>query len=137
MKEKGIVLEIEGSIATIEVVPSEACKTCPSSSMCRPAGKTMVMKADNIIKAMIGDEVIVETSAKQSMIAVFFLFVFPVFLGLIAILIFARYGSTFMAVAGIIGLTVGLLLAKIIDSYLHRMGKLLPKIIDVIKSENT
>jgi positive regulator of sigma E activity len=137
MKEKGIVVEIQGSIATIELVPSEACKTCPSGSICRPAGKTRVMKAENGIKAVIGNKVLIEISARQSMIAVFFLFVFPVFLGLIAILIFARYGSSFMAVAGIIGLTIGLSLAKIIDSYLHRMGKLLPKIIDVIKSENT
>lgn len=96
----------------------------------------MLMQADNSLKAAVGDEVWVETSAKQSMIAVFFLFVLPVLLGLIAILITGRYGSVYMVVAGIIGLLIGLIFAKIIDSYLRKKGKLLPRITEIIKLEN-
>ncbi|MGB3342101.1 MAG: SoxR reducing system RseC family protein [bacterium] len=136
MKEKGIVVEIHGFVAKIRLMPSEACKGCPSSGICRPAGKTMLMEADNKVKAAIGDEVWVETLAKQSMIAVFFLFVFPILLGLIVILITTRYGVSYMVIGGIIGLAIGLLLAKIIDSHLRKIGKLLPTIIEVIKSEN-
>jgi positive regulator of sigma E activity len=136
MREKGVVVEIHGFIAKIKLMPSEACKGCPSGGICRPAGKTMLMEADNKIKAAIGDEVWVETLAKQSMIAVFFLFAFPVLLGLIAILITTRYGASYRVIAGIIGLAIGLLLAKIIDSHLRKTGKLLPNIIEVIKPEN-
>jgi positive regulator of sigma E activity len=137
MREKGIVVEIQGSIAKIKLMPSDACKSCPSGGICRPAGKTMVMEADNKVKAVIGDEVWVETRVEQSMIAVFFLFVFPVLLGLIAILIMTQYGGFYMVIAGVIGLSIGLLLAKIIDRYLREKGKLLPSIIEVMKSENT
>ena len=136
MKEKGVVVEIKGAIAKIEIKPSEACKNCPSGGMCRPAGKTMLMDAVNSAKAKVGDEVWVETSAKQSMIAVFFLFVFPLLLGLIAILITARYGGFYMVIAGIFGLGIGLSFAKVIDNYLRRNGKLLPILTEVIKSEN-
>ena len=96
----------------------------------------MLMEAKNNAEAVVGDEVWVETSTKQSMIAVFFLFVFPLLLGLIAILITARFGGFYMVVAGILGLMIGLLFAKIIDSYLHSKGRLLPSITEVIKSEN-
>lgn len=137
MKEKGVVVDLQGDIAMIKLMPSEACKSCPSGGICRPAGKTMLMEAENSAGAWVGDEVWVETSIKQSMTAVFFLFVFPLLLGLLAILITAQYGGFYMVIAGIIGLAIGLFFAKIIDNYLRRKGKLLPSIIEVIKSENT
>ena len=136
MKEKGVVVDIRGTVAKIKLMPSEACKSCPSGGICQPAGKTMFMEAENIAKAKVGDEVWVETLAKQGMIAVFFLFIFPLILGMIGILMTARHGGFYMVIAGIFGLGAGLLIAKIIDNYLRRKGKFLPALTEVIKSEN-
>ena len=96
----------------------------------------MLMEAENNAGAVIGDEVWVETAVKQSMIAVFFLFVLPVLLGLVAILLAMRFGASYTVIAGIAGLGIGLLLAKIVDHNLRKRGKLLPSIVEVIKSEN-
>ncbi len=134
MREKGKVFEITGSVARISVKPSEACKSCPSSSVCRPAGKKMIVEAGNRIGAKVGDEVLVETSAKQSMIAVFFLFVFPVLLGLIAMLIVNRRGGWYMVISGLVGFALGLMFAKIMDTYFRKRGKLLPNVVEVVKS---
>jgi sigma-E factor negative regulatory protein RseC len=134
MREKGRVIEITGSVARISIKPSEACKSCPSSSICRPAGKNMIMEADNRIGAKVGDEVFVETSAKQSMIAVFFLFVFPVLLGLIAMLIAGRRGGWYMVISGLVGFALGLMFTKIMDTYFRKWGKLLPNVVEVVKS---
>lgn len=136
MKEKGEVVEIHGSIAKLRLKPSEACKTCPSSSICRPAGKTMIMEAANELDAAIGDEVLIETSVRQSMVAVFFLFVLPILLGLFAILITVRHGGYYMVISGVMGMVIGFLFAKVIDSYFRKKGKLLPRIVEIIKSEN-
>lgn len=136
MREKGKVFEMTGSIARISIKPSEACKSCSRSSICQPAGKTMIMEADNRIGAKVGDEVFVETSAKQSMIAVFFLFVFPVLLGLIAMLITTRHGGWYMVISGLVGFALGLVFAKIMDAYFRKRGKLLPNIVEIVKSEN-
>lgn len=134
MREKGRVIEITGSVARISIKPSEACKNCPSSSLCRPAGKNMIMEAGNRIGAKVGDEVFVETSAKQSMIAVFFLFVFPVLLGLSAMLIANRRGGWYMVISGLVGFALGLMFAKIMDTYFRKQGKLLPNVVEVVKS---
>lgn len=125
-----------GSIAKISIEPSEACKSCPSCGVCRPSGKIMIMEADNRIGAVVGDEVYVETSAKQSMIAVFFLFVFPILLGLIAMLITTRRAGWYMVISGLVGFALGLVFAKIMDTYFRKRGKLLPNIVEIVKSEN-
>ena len=93
----------------------------------------MIMEAGNRIGAKVGDEVLVETSAKQSMIAVFFLFVFPVLLGLSAMLITNRRGW-YMVISGLVGFALGLMFAKIMDTYFRKRGKLLPNVVEVVKS---
>ena len=94
----------------------------------------MIMEADNRLGAKVGDEVFVETSAKQSMIAVFFLFVFPVLLGLIAMLIAGRRGGWYMVISGLVGFALGLMFTKIMDTYFRKWGKLLPNVVEVVKS---
>jgi positive regulator of sigma E activity len=137
MKEKGIVIELSGQMARVKILPTEACKSCPSSSLCGVADKKMILEADNKLKAVLHDEVWVETSAKQSMIAVFFLFMLPVLLGLLAVFFTARYKGWYMVASGFIGFAMGLLIAKAIDRYLRGKGLLLPRIVEVVKSKNT
>jgi hypothetical protein len=136
VREKGKVVEISGSFVRVQVEPSAACKTCPAHAYCRQ-DKCTVVEAKNAINALMDDEVYIQTSFRQSMAALFFLFVLPVLLGLIGILIFIRTSVVAMVISGCVGFISGLLGAKIIDLIAKKRGYFMPQVVEIVKSENT
>lgn len=131
MREQGRIIEIEGTRAKIQVEPSEACKTCPACNFCRPQGGVRIIEVDNQINADMGDEVRIETSAKQSIVALFLVFGAPVLLGLAGLLLGASLGDVLSVICGVIGFVLGLSCAKIFNNYYARRH-FLPSITEVV-----
>ncbi len=137
MRERGKVVEVSGSRARISLVPSEACKDCPSCGFCRPAGSTRIIETENSVGAQVGDEVYIEISPRESLIAVFLFFGLPVLLGLIGLLIGIGYGEIYSVVLGIGAFAVGLILAKLINDILSRKQTFLPHIVEVMRPKGS
>lgn len=131
MREQGKIVDMEGTRAKVQIEPSEACKTCPACSFCRPHGGVRILEVENQINAHIGDEVRIETSAQKSMVAFFLVFGAPVLLGLAGLLLGAALGDVFSVICGIIGFVLGLVCAKIFNNYYARRH-FLPSITEIL-----
>jgi positive regulator of sigma E activity len=137
VRERGKVIEVSGSRARISLVPSEACKDCPSCGFCRPVGNTRIIETGNSVGAQIGDEVYIEISPRESLIAVFLFFGLPVLLGLIGLLIGIKYGEIHSVVLGIGAFAIGLILAKVINDILSHKQTFLPHIVEVTRPKGS
>lgn len=135
MREKGEVIETTQSSAKVLLQSCETCKTCSASYLCRPSGDDRVIEAKNSIGAHSGDEVYVEISAKTGFLALFLLFGLPVILGLIGLLLGVQYSDTHSLVFGVIGLTVGLIIAKVVNNMISKNQKFLPRVTEIIKTK--
>lgn len=131
MREQGRIIDTDGTRAHVQIEPSEACKTCPACSFCRPRGGVQILEVENQIDAHIGDEVRIETSAQKSLVALFLVFGAPVLLGLAGLLLGASRGDVLSVIFGVIGFVLGLVCAKIFNNYYARRH-FLPSITEVL-----
>ncbi len=132
MKETGRVVEVTDTQALIEVAPNKACRTCPASLVCRPQGTARYVDAENQVDAQVGDEVCFETSTRQSMTAIVFVFGVPVVLALIGLIVGATRGNLLSIILGVIGFAVGLAVAKIVNNFFSPRH-LLPRITEITR----
>lgn len=130
MKETGRVVEVTGTQACIEVAPNKACKTCPACTICRPQGTVRYIEADNRVDAHVGDEVCIETSTKQSLVAILLVFGVPVALALVGLIAGTSLGNLPSMILGVIGFVAGLAVAKIFNSIFTRRH-ILPRVTEI------
>ena len=130
MTETGRVVEIIGTQARIEVAPNKACRTCPACTVCRPHGAVRHIEAENRVDAHVGDEVCIETSTTQSMVAILLVFGVPVVLALVGLIIGTSLGNLPSMILGVIGFAVGLAVAKIFNNIFTRKH-LLPRVTEI------
>jgi len=130
VKEIGTVVEITGTQARIEVTPNKACRTCPACTVCRPQGTVRHIEADNRVDAHVGDEVCIETSTKQSLVAILLVFGVPVVLALVGLVVGASLGNLLSMILGVTGFIAGLVVAKIFNNIFTRK-QLLPRVTEI------
>jgi len=58
IEEEGIVAEVQGNIAKVEILKKSACEKCAASGVCHP-GDQELMEADNPLGAIKGQRVMV------------------------------------------------------------------------------
>ncbi|OGW38190.1 MAG: hypothetical protein A2X58_05160 [Nitrospirae bacterium GWC2_56_14] len=56
IEEEGIVAEVQGSVAKVEILKKSACEQCAASGTCHP-GDQELMEADNPLGAVKGQKV--------------------------------------------------------------------------------
>ena len=96
-----------------------------------------MIEVANELHAQLNDEVVVEISASTGLAAFFFLFGLPIILALIGVLIGNRFREFISIVLGIIGLALGLVIAKVINNRLSQNPKFLPKIVGILEREGS
>ncbi|MGC9364209.1 MAG: SoxR reducing system RseC family protein [Fidelibacterota bacterium] len=66
--ETGVVIDLEGDVATVELSENEHCHNCGARLICRPAesGKRII-KLKNRLNAQPGDRIFIEQSDKQQL----------------------------------------------------------------------
>jgi len=136
MEEEGLVLEIEGRAAKVQIEPKAACGFCHACSM--GLDNKMIIEAENEIGAKVGERVKIEVAAPHYLIAVLVVFIFPLMGLVIGCIIGQKIFGTELAsicfgMAGLI-LSFGIIygLNCWIDKRPKRKSKLNPKIIKVI-----
>jgi len=137
VKEKGEIIESRGFDAKVCIEPSEACKHCAASHLCRQDGESRVIEVENKVGAHVGDEVYIEISATIGFVAFFLLFGLPVILGLIGVVFGSRYNDTYAIFLGVAGFALGLIIAKVINNIVSKKHTFLPHIIEIVKSNRT
>lgn len=147
IKEIGKVLETKGDEALVLVRRSSACEGCSAKGVCHTfggAGKDARISVENRIGADTGDEVEIGIREGSLVLASFIVYILPVgalFLGAALGGVLAEYigiskggASAFM---GLLALILGLFIIRLFDPYLKRKENLRPKIIKIIRGEDT
>ena len=137
MQERGRVVEVEGNMVKITVEETDACKKCPASGICRPAGGKRYITALNDTGAQVGDSVLFYVAAPYSLFAVMLFFGLPVFLGLVGLILTSARGEIVTVIVGSTGFALGLLIAKVVNDILAARRALLPRVIKVLHRHKT
>ncbi len=98
------VLETDGAFATVITNKSKSCNECgkAQAGICGKSGTGMIIKANNRLNAVKGDEVTIELDSKSHAQGYFYFFVLPV----IALIAGTYSGYLISESAGIKGLDV-------------------------------
>ncbi len=131
MREQGVVTEITKSGARVRLLQTTACKTCAACNVCRPDGADRVLEVSNELNAQIHDEVVVEIPPGIGLTAFFLLFGVPIIFALAGVLIGGQYSEITSIILGIIGLALGLGIAKVFNNLLSRNKKFVPEIVEI------
>jgi len=93
-----------------------------------------IVEAENRIGAHVGDEVYIEISPRESLIAIFLFFGLPVLLGLLGLLIGIQYSEGHSIFFGVGAFAIGLIVAKLINNILGRRHRFLPHIVSITRT---
>lgn len=78
--EEGIVTGVEGSYALVKVTRQASCAHCPSAASCHlGTDRAMVVKAENIAGAQVGQRVRLFISPRSIVAASFLIYILPLF----------------------------------------------------------
>jgi sigma-E factor negative regulatory protein RseC len=147
IKEMGRVLETADDEAVVLVRRSSACEGCSARGVCHTfggAGKDARISVENRIGAHAGDEVEIGIEEGSLVLASFIVYILPIgalFLGAALGGALSEYigiskggASAFM---GLLALILGLVIIRLLDPYLKRKENLRPRIIKVVRGEDS
>ncbi len=77
MRAEGVIVAVNDSIATVNILQQSACAGCSAS--CASCHKMVMhsIETENLINAVVGERVWVESSAGRILLICFLVFVFP------------------------------------------------------------
>ncbi|MCP3926127.1 MAG: SoxR reducing system RseC family protein [Desulfobacterales bacterium] len=116
-KEKGKVLRTDGDYAWIITTKASSCEACESRSSCNMmgggGGKEIEVKANNLVNAKEGDNVLVGFESGKLLKLTFLVYIFPIIALLAGALIgnegAIKYGLDKSITSGLVGLLFFLL----------------------------
>ena len=118
MKQKGIVIEINGKNAKVECDRASACDMCGNSASCTEKCKKVYANAENSVSAKIGDYVEIESDTGRVLKNAFLVFILPIFLAVISY--FCTYKFAGEVVAVIVTLAVLVFYLCIFSFFLNK-----------------
>ena len=133
MAEIGKVIELEGNKAVVVLERKEACAKCRACSAGMKA-EEMLIRAENICSAKVGDNVEVSLEESDFIKAVLIMYGFPFVMFMVGVLA-GYYGSLYAGIpnAELIGFVIGLLLVAVSYAIIKsqekrwRKGNFVPK----------
>jgi sigma-E factor negative regulatory protein RseC len=139
MKEIGQVVEIAGSNCRVEFIRTSACESC--GACMRFGEKCMTVTMSNALHAVVGDQVVVEMSAKSVIGAGLWAYIFP----LCMLVIGAVAGKTVLPLIGVNGdiptaicalAFVGLsfLILRWLNPYFAKRRGFLPLMVEILRT---
>ncbi|MBQ3114913.1 MAG: SoxR reducing system RseC family protein [Clostridia bacterium] len=119
MKQVGVVSEIIEENAKVQFKRASACgENCAMCGGCEKLNSFVIAK--NVIKADVGDTVILETDTKRVLLAAFLVYILPVILGIFSYVFLG-------ALVGIVMFFVPFVVLFLINKKLE--GKYMPEIV--------
>ncbi len=106
MEQKGKVISVEDSFATVELVRESACSSCHHKDSCGAGvmagcakSQSVTVKANNLCNAQVGDNVVLNSDSAKTLGMAFCVFILPLILTFAAYLICDRLGVGTVIVA--------------------------------------
>lgn len=126
MEEEGIVVEVKGGIAKVEIVRSRVCGGCHACTI--GARGRMVTEAENLVGAKKGERVKVEIPTPLLLKAVFMVYLLPL-LGLVSGCVVGKWAAELLGfkASEIIGAMVGVWMLGLGFWITHRYDKRMRK----------
>jgi len=140
MEEEGIVLSVEGSIASVRMVEGGGCEGCSSSGSCKVASGGRVLEADNKAGAKPGDSVTVRIEASSFLKASFIVYMVPVIFLFIGAAAGGRFGpgiyggisvDNWQAIGGVLFLALSLFGIRLYNRRVKLVKGMMPVIIKI------
>jgi sigma-E factor negative regulatory protein RseC len=122
MLDQGKIFKVEGKTAWIEFTPSSRCSKCGACFMSQDSGK-MILEAENPVEAKVGDWVEVGISPASQTLFPLIIFGVPLLFLVVGIFLGILISENMAVILGIVFLTFGFLLLKLIDRYLGKAKK--------------
>jgi sigma-E factor negative regulatory protein RseC len=141
--EIGIVIEIEGGRAVIQLESGDGCGACAAKESCMigsDATKRSI-KLNNIVKAKKGDMISFSVEEKGVVYASLILYVIPVIFLLLGMAIGVSYNMGFekdlsAGIGGFIGLIFALILIRIFTEFSKKKSVFIPEIIEIVSKKS-
>jgi sigma-E factor negative regulatory protein RseC len=132
--EEGIVTRVDGPLAEVRTVKSEACAACSAKGFCHDGGREMTVSVLNSAKAGLGDRVRLEIATGAFVKVMFLLYIVPVLSLLVGALTgMALAGDDAAAVGALIGLVLAVLFVRVKGRKMGTMAAYQPRIVRVLK----
>ncbi|MDD2603942.1 MAG: SoxR reducing system RseC family protein [Desulfobacterales bacterium] len=132
--EEGIVTRVNGVLAEVRTLKSEACAACNAKEFCHDGGREMTVSVLNSAKARIGDRVRLEIATGAFVKAMFLLYIVPVLALLAGALAgLAISGDEAAALGALAGFAVSVVLVRVIGRRMGDMAAYQPRIVRVLE----
>jgi len=133
-EEIGTIVEVSGDQAVVEMETGEYCSHCAAKSACQPMGGTRRrVVVNNIQVAQVGDRAALSYRAKSRIMAASLVFLLPViclFLGyFLGNFLFEGEGAK--VISALVGLSIGFLVLRVLNTLMAGRSDLAPQIIRV------
>ncbi len=135
MEEIGVVKEVRGGQAQIEIDPSNMCGTCVNKEACQ-LGESAVKRylwAQNHAGARVGDLVQVELEEGKAVFSAFMIFILPVITLIGGYLLSRPFGEGWGIVGAFVGLGAGLLIVRFMDVFFGRQHNFQPLVTRILE----
>jgi sigma-E factor negative regulatory protein RseC len=132
--EEGIVTKIDGAMAEVKTVKSDACASCSAKGFCHDAGREMTVTVVNSANARPGDRVRLEIATGAYVKVMFLLYIVPV----IALMAGAGIGLAVggedaAALGALIGFALSVVVVRIKGRRMGAMSAYQPRIARVLE----
>ena len=133
MQETGIIREVWGDEAKVELTPVSSCSSCALNSFCNPKDvEKPVLTAANPIHAKAGEWVKLEMNPGAAVTSAFLLFIFPLIGLLVGYFAGHSLGQLGEIVGSLVGFALFLLMVRFLDPRLTKTKRFKPIIIQVL-----
>lgn len=132
IQDSGIVVAVQGDMASVKIESSEACHSCGAAIFCKPAKEgRQIIQTMNSCNAAVGDRIRITEAGHTLLKVTLIQYTLPLIGFLTGILVsgylltnmIANYKELLMLVSGITGLVLSGLFVRIILSRMTSLAK--------------
>jgi sigma-E factor negative regulatory protein RseC len=132
--EEGIVTRVDGLLAEVLTVKSEACAACSAKGYCHDSGREMTVSVLNHVQARPGDRVRLEIATGAFVKVMFLLYIVPILALLAGALSgLALSGDGGAAVGALIGFALAVAFVRLRGRKMGTMPDYQPRIVRVLE----
>ncbi len=132
--EEGIVTRVDGVMAEVKTIKSEACAGCSAKGFCHDAGREMTVSVRNSANARPGDRVRLEIATGAYIKAMLLLYIVPVACLLAGAAIgLPLGGEDAAALCALAGLALSVVVVRVKGRRMGTMSAYQPRIVRILE----
>ncbi|HDI61063.1 MAG TPA: hypothetical protein ENF48_12060 [Desulfobacteraceae bacterium] len=132
--EEGIVTKVDGALAEVRTVKSEACAACSAKEFCHDGGREMTVSVLNHAKARPGDRVRLEIATGAFVKVMFLLYIIPILALLAGALVgLALSGDKAAVLGALVGFAIAVAFVRVKGRRMGNMAAYQPRIVRVLE----